>query len=259
MKKFLLPTILLVAYIIILIKVMVFKDVPMVKIGQLMLNFGGTDAGHSSNFIPFVTIVPYLFGSKGLVIGGINIIGNIILLIPLGFLLPYLYRHISPKISLIIAILSSLAIEVMQVILKVGIFDIDDVILNALGFMIGYWIFVLLSKFKYRNVILIVVLIIAVIAYVKSPISFAPAVTQENVVETSDLCGGTGGNGEVINVGVNTFTLKRKDIVEIIVSYVDKSVIKPSGELKIGDRVTLVGDMNADNTFRADAVLICNK
>ena len=145
MRTRLLSIIILIAYSAILIKVMVFKDLPTIRIGHLMLNFAGTDAGHAPNFVPFTTIVPYLLGYKGLIIAGVNIVGNIALLVPLGFLFPLVFRNTWKK-SLALAVASGLVIEVMQVVLRVGIFDIDDVILNALGVMIGYGAFVILAK-----------------------------------------------------------------------------------------------------------------
>jgi len=138
MKKRLLSAFIFIAYCLILIKVMVFKDIPAIKIGQLMLNFGGTDGGHQANFVPFKTIGPYLLGDIGWIIAGINLVGNIGLLAPLGFLAPLVFRNITWKKSLALAVASGLVIEILQTVLHVGIFDIDDVILNAFGVMLGY-------------------------------------------------------------------------------------------------------------------------
>ena len=88
MKKTVLSTFLLIAYCAILIKVMVFKDIPPIRVGSLILNFAGTNAGHGPNFVPFRTILPYLLGFKGWIIAGINLVGNIALLVPIGFLAP---------------------------------------------------------------------------------------------------------------------------------------------------------------------------
>lgn len=137
--------ILLLAYGAILYKVMVLKDVPMLRVGPIALNFGGIQSG-DSNYIPFKTIMPYLFGSDGWLIGGLNILGNIILLVPIGFLLPFTFSQITWRQTLIIAILSGMIIEGMQVILHVGIFDIDDVLLNGLGVLLGFWLFLLYQK-----------------------------------------------------------------------------------------------------------------
>src|SRR4029453_8797008 len=97
MKKHLVSTFILIVYITILIKVMVFKDMPTIRIGSLMLNLSGTDGGHPANFVPFKTILPYLLGDKGLIIAGANLVGNIAPLVPLGFLVPIVYRNMTWK------------------------------------------------------------------------------------------------------------------------------------------------------------------
>jgi glycopeptide antibiotics resistance protein len=87
--------------------------------------------------------------------------------------------------------------------------------------------------------------------------------------QSGDLCGGTGGNGEIVSVGDNTFTLKlneggQKGGGDLIVNLTDRTTIEtPTGhasasDLKTGDRVTLVGDNNRDGTFTADAVVVCS-
>src|SRR6185503_11935696 len=104
MKKTLVSTFILIAYCAILIKVMVFKDIPTIRIGSLMLNFAGTNGGHAPNFVPFMTIVPYLFGFKGWIIAGVNLAGNIALLVPIGLLAPLVYRRMTWKASLALGV-----------------------------------------------------------------------------------------------------------------------------------------------------------
>ena len=65
---------------------------------------------------------------------------------PIGFLVSFVYRKMTWQKSLAVAVAVGLAIEGMQVVFRVGIFDIDDVILNALGVMTGYWVFTILVK-----------------------------------------------------------------------------------------------------------------
>ncbi|MDN3655931.1 VanZ family protein [Ferruginibacter paludis] len=117
-KKHLLSALLLIVYSLLLIKVMVFKDLPMIRIGPLMFKFGGTHEG-PANLVPFKTILPYLFGGQGLIIGGLNIVGNIVLLVPIGFLVPLIFRSMTWKKMLAIAVASGLLIEGMQVVLHV--------------------------------------------------------------------------------------------------------------------------------------------
>ncbi|HVT01379.1 MAG TPA: VanZ family protein [Patescibacteria group bacterium] len=147
MRKRLILSIIFLLYWAFLIKVMVFKDIPTIRVGHLMLNFGGTETGRPANFIPFKTIAPYFLGDKGLIIAGINLVGNIALLIPLGIIFPFVYQRVTWKKAIGLAVISGLAIEGMQVLFNVGIFDIDDVILNAIGVVIGYWIFTLLTNY----------------------------------------------------------------------------------------------------------------
>lgn len=154
----------LIAYSALLIKVMVFKDMPTIRIGQLRFNFGGADGDHPANFIPFNTIVPYLFGDQGLVIAGVNLLGNIALLVPIGLLAPLIFRKMTWKKSLTLSVAAGLIIEIMQAVLRLGIFDIDDIILNALGVMTGYWAFVILAKWfdsrKYKRIAIATIIII---------------------------------------------------------------------------------------------------
>lgn len=62
-----------------------------------------------------------------------TVIMNIFIFVPLG----YLFRKKTFIFSLATAFIISLCIEIIQYILKVGIFDIDDIIFNIIGFMIG--------------------------------------------------------------------------------------------------------------------------
>lgn len=86
--------------------------------------------------------------------------------------------------------------------------------------------------------------------------------------QDSDPCGGTGGNGEIVSVGNNSFTLKlneggQKGSGTLLVTLKDRATIETQSgdvsvsDLNVGDRVTLVGDNNRDGTFTADAVVVC--
>ena len=140
MKKRFIPILTLIAYTVLLLNIIVFKNMPMIRIGPLVFKFGGTQAG-AANFIPFKTILPYLLGEKGFLVSFINLAGNIALLMPIGFLVPFIYREMNWKKSLMLAFAAGFAMEGAEALLHVGIFDIDDVILNALGVMTGFWAF----------------------------------------------------------------------------------------------------------------------
>nr|WP_167958617.1 VanZ family protein [Anaerosporobacter faecicola] len=87
----------------------------------------------------------------------INIVGNIVAFIPFGFILP----AISPKNRkfLNVALLSfefTLSIELLQLVLQVGTFDVDDIFLNLMGGIIGYLLFAIghhiLRRFRRKSV-----------------------------------------------------------------------------------------------------------
>lgn len=266
----------LVSYGALLIKVMVFKDAPMVRVGHLMLNFAGTDGGHPPNFIPFATIAPYLLGHKGLIIAGINLAGNVILLVPVGFLVPLVFRRITWKRALALSVGSGLFIELLQAALRVGIFDIDDVLLNALGAMLGFWVFLLLAKMARAmrpNTLLVAacagILAIgsaALYGYQKFPVRLeASPVGRPDTLGAggNDLCGGTGGNGQIASIDGSAFVMRRNNGENQAVYLAGNAEVHiPAGhgsasDLKEGDRVTLVGGPNPDGSFAADAVFVC--
>jgi glycopeptide antibiotics resistance protein len=144
MNKQLVSVVFLIAYSVLLMKLLVYKQV-FLKIGHLMFNFSGTATG-PANFVPLRTILPYLNGEKGSIIALFELAGNIVLLIPIGFILPFLNASMAWKKVILIAVLTGVFIEGLQVLLRVGIFDIDDVLLNALGVVIGYGIVRIVKK-----------------------------------------------------------------------------------------------------------------
>lgn len=296
MKKRLLPIVMLIAYSAILINVMVFKNMPAIRAGGMMLNFGGTHEGEA-NLVPFKTILPYLLGEGGFIIAFINIAGNIALLIPVGFLLPFVYRGITWKRLLVIAIATGLTIESMQALLHVGIFDIDDVILNGLGVMLGFWAYVIGAKMSPRArvaTIFITTIITVAAAVVFYRVTFnhtrralsdmrgagpsgidtakpyndsiQPGYAdnaKDKTYQLPDPCSGTGGTGEIISVGDHAITIKRNDGVEELIKLGTGTKIKDAAgvlaatDLKVGYRVTVVVGLVAGDERLASAVMVC--
>lgn len=105
------------------------------------------------NIIPFKTITNYYYYStrEGFVV---NVIGNILAFMPLGVLWPVVFKKTYDKVYFHIIILwsftISLFIEIIQMLSKVGAFDVDDLILNTLGGFVGYLIYKILSK-RYKR------------------------------------------------------------------------------------------------------------
>ena len=81
----------------------------------------------------------------------VNILGNILAFAPFGFLLPIIHKRYQSFIKIIfLSILFSLTVEVIQLFLKVGIFDVDDILLNTTGGVVGY-LFYLICHAIYKQ------------------------------------------------------------------------------------------------------------
>lgn len=85
-----------------------------------------------------------------------NIILNILMFVPLGFILPLLFKKCEKwYITYLIGLCGTLFLEILQLITMRGIFEVDDIINNFLGCTIGYGvIMIFISVFKKRNKIL---------------------------------------------------------------------------------------------------------
>lgn len=123
-----------------------------------------------SNFIPFHEMFRYKIGSRLFVK---NIIGNVLLFLPYGY---FASDYIKSKKVLSIAFLTmlvSITIEIVQ--LHIGrTFDIDDVILNTCGGMLGNVLYRVIGNINHNlprvfktegfiNFIVILILIISII------------------------------------------------------------------------------------------------
>ena len=88
---------------------------------------------HGINIIPFKEISRYTFGSR---LFFRNVVGNIILFMPFGFLTSYYLDLEKKRYNILITLLISVIIEFIQ--LSIGrAFDIDDILLNIVGSFIG--------------------------------------------------------------------------------------------------------------------------
>jgi glycopeptide antibiotics resistance protein len=112
--------------------------------------------GYDYNLIPFKTIATYItrYNHYNFNTWFNNLFGNIILFIPFGFSTLYFLRKLRYFKSFVLFILAvTVILEMSQMLLHVGSLDIDDVILNSIGGIIGFvfykMCFALLQKFKF--------------------------------------------------------------------------------------------------------------
>lgn len=100
------------------------------------------------NYIPFVETIN-MFRDANMGVGNAlyNVIGNILLFMPLGFFIPLLF-HKKNKLGLIAlyGAVASLMIEIIQAFTAMNLCDIDDIIFNTLGAILGCITFNILYK-----------------------------------------------------------------------------------------------------------------
>lgn len=93
-----------------------------------------------------VNLTPFIF-MKGHRLFSYEVVGNFIMLLPLGIYLPLLYKNIKGFFSVtLVAMLVSVSIELMQLATNVRITDIDDVILNTAGASLGFIIYFIVYR-----------------------------------------------------------------------------------------------------------------
>lgn len=124
--------------------------IPFYTLFLLYLMFFGF--GRSQFDINIVRLIP-MFSTVGFVKQTIlwktifiNIFGNILMFVPFGFL-----GIIFPKLNnfwimILDFLFAIILIESLQYFTRLGVFDIDDVILNTVGVAIGFWIYQLFEK-----------------------------------------------------------------------------------------------------------------
>ncbi len=115
--------------------------------------------GYGFNFIPFKTIMSYSIATHNLNTIIVNILGNVLVFIPIGFGLTILWKKWQRLINvLLISLLLPVTIEFIQSFIGRSV-DIDDVILNFTGTMIGFLLgklFIKLFAGFYENYIAVV-------------------------------------------------------------------------------------------------------
>ncbi|NLL44124.1 MAG: VanZ family protein [Mollicutes bacterium] len=98
----------------------------------------------TSNYVPFGEMLRYTFGSK---LFFKNVIGNMVMFLPYGFFISYFFKIKKVWIMFLLTLLTSLSIETTQSMIG-RVFDIDDIILNLLGGIMGHYLYRFLDNIK---------------------------------------------------------------------------------------------------------------
>ena len=117
-----------VIYIITLFYVVTFQDV----------------SWSTSNFVPFKEIFRYQLFSSSFIK---NVIGNMIMFMPYGFFISYYLKLDKKSYVILMSLLISVTIEITQLVI-VRVFDVDDILLNVIGGILGYFIYRIIHNFK---------------------------------------------------------------------------------------------------------------
>ena len=103
-----------------------------------------TDRGYAYNLVPLKEITRYFryYRTLGMPLFLINIVGNMVAFMPFGFFLPIISRRSRKWYNTVsFGLIFSLILETLQLIFKVGSFDVDDMLLNTVGAGLGFLVY----------------------------------------------------------------------------------------------------------------------
>ena len=110
-------------YVLFLFQVVTFEDI--------------LSSSSTNNFTPFKEILRYNFGSRLFLK---NVVGNLVMFVPFGIFASFAVKADNKYQALFLITFASVTIESTQ--LAIGrVFDVDDIILNVCGGLIGYFIY----------------------------------------------------------------------------------------------------------------------
>ena len=106
------------------------------------------------NLIPFHEIKRFIHYYEVLGIEAVllNLVGNVAAFMPFGFFLPVFSGRCRTILNTVLYSFElSVLVEVIQLITKVGSFDVDDIILNTLGGALGYVVYKIVRIWWHRR------------------------------------------------------------------------------------------------------------
>lgn len=135
-------------YFILFLYFSIIAQVTIFKYGSLFEWPGnGVEIMSRINMIPLIETIKMLTNGWNTGYSYYQVIANILLFIPLGFLLPLFFEDIRNwRKVFIYGCLISVMIEATQIFTLMNIVDIDDVIFNTLGALLGYACYLIFNK-----------------------------------------------------------------------------------------------------------------
>ncbi|MTT32130.1 VanZ family protein [Terrilactibacillus sp. BCM23-1] len=106
-----------------------------------LFTFNHYTYGKSVNLVLFNSI-HFMFDTGNVVLILKNVVGNIGLFVPFGFMVPFLYHKLRPLyMCLFLSSFFSSSIEICQYLFAERIFDVDDIALNTIGAGMGWFLY----------------------------------------------------------------------------------------------------------------------
>jgi len=113
-----------------------------------------SERAYHYNLVPFHEIMRFIQYREVLGMSAVllNLVGNVAAFVPFGFFLPVFSERCRRFLNtLLYSFELSLLVELIQLITKVGSFDVDDIILNTLGGAVGFVVYKAVRSWWYRK------------------------------------------------------------------------------------------------------------
>ncbi|MDR1018451.1 MAG: VanZ family protein [Lachnospiraceae bacterium] len=135
---------LFVIYLVFLVYFLIFSD---------WYGRSGVPIGLKYNIVPFNEIKRYWNLAKAgqLYLFIKNVAGNILIFVPFGIFVTMGSKYRNFFKTTFLGIGFSLIIEIFQLITEVGCFDVDDIILNTIGVILGFIIYEVFHEVKIKK------------------------------------------------------------------------------------------------------------
>ena len=147
-----------IIYIAVLVKLVVLKGPLFYQIVSGSAASNKVDSSNGTymgfNLVPFKTIRSFmtLHPSTSTSAKVFNLLGNIALFVPMGIFLPLVFKRAKGWLKVVIAtFLISLCFELFQLFTHTGHFDVDDLILNSIGGLVGYGCYLITRKYFFQS------------------------------------------------------------------------------------------------------------
>lgn len=137
-----------ILYLLLVIRLIIFKY-PYAQLKEIAGSWEKNvilEGLDTANFTLFKTIRMYIDYSY-MLNSFENLVGNVVVFVPFGFLFPYVFKRGRNFLIMFLNVfLFVLGIEVFQLFSAFGAFDVDDILLNCVGAVIGYLCYILFEK-----------------------------------------------------------------------------------------------------------------